>query len=109
MLVLLVIVLTTATFVAKGMIPIDLCEVKSSSKLINTKKLTITLKENNTIYFDDKIITKDNIENKLYSFKSTIPIVLNCDKNIKFENFIYIVNILKEKNYTNLNIVTRYE
>ena len=51
MLVLLVIVLTTATFVAKGIIPVDLSEGKSSQKLTKNKELTITIKQNGDIFF----------------------------------------------------------
>jgi biopolymer transport protein ExbD len=109
MLVLLVIVLTTATFVAKGIIPVDLSETTSSTKLIKNKELTITIKENGDILFNNTNVFKDNILESLNKFKINTAISLNCDKNAKFENFIHIIGILKEKNYKNLAIVTKYE
>jgi len=109
MLVLLVIVLTTATFVAQGMIPVDLSTAKSSSKLTKNDTLTITIKENQDIFFNKTKISKQDIEKNLLKYKSNTAIKLNCDKNLKFSEFIYLVDILKEKNFTNLNIVTKYE
>ena len=60
MLVLLVIVLTTATFVAKGIIPVDLPSSQSATKQDNKKNLTITIKENGEILFDKIVVLEKN-------------------------------------------------
>jgi biopolymer transport protein ExbD len=109
MLVLLVIVLTTATFVAKGIIPVDLSSAKSSTKITKNDILTITIKENKDIFFNKTQITKNKIVSNLLKYKQKTPIKINCDKNIKFEDFVYIIDILKQNQYTNLAIVTKYE
>ena len=109
MLVLLVIVLTTATFVAKGVIPLDLSTAKSSNKITKKDTLTISIKENNDIFFNKKQVSKDQVISNLLRYKTNSSIKISCDKNLKFQNFVYIIDILKEKNYTNLAIVTKYE
>lgn len=109
MLVLLVIVLTTATFVASGIIPVDLSEGKSSTKLTKNKTLTITIKENGEIFFNKQDISKENIVSQLKQYKTNTAISINCDKNSKFDNFVYIIDILKQKGYKNLGIITKYE
>jgi len=109
MLVLLVIVLTTATFVAKGVIPLDLSTAKSSDKITKKDTLTISIKENNDIFFNKKQVSKDQVISNLLRYKTNSSIKISCDKNLKFQNFVYIIDILKEKNYTNLAIVTKYE
>lgn len=109
MLVLLVIVLTTATFVARGIIPVDLSEGKSSSKITKDKTLTITIKENGDIFFNKDNIDKNQILSKLNEFKKDTSISINCDKNAKFDNFVTVVDILKQKEYNNLGIITKYE
>jgi len=109
MLVLLVIVLTTATFVAKGVIPLDLSTAKSSDKITKKDTLTISIKENNDIFFNKKQVSKDQIIPNLLKYKSNSSVKISCDKNLKFQDFVYIIDILKEKNYTNLAIVTKYE
>lgn len=109
MLVLLVIVLTTATFVARGVIPIDLSEATSSNKLTKNIPLTITIKPNGDIFFNKEPILKEEILLKLKEFKTKTNVSISCDKNSKFENFVYIIDILKDKGYKNLGIVTKYE
>ena len=109
MLVLLVIVLTTATFVAKGFIPVDLSSAQSSEKMEKNKELTITIKQDGSIFFDEQSVNKSEVEEKLSKFKNNTSISLNCDKNAKFENFVYIIDILKKKNYKNLGIITKHE
>ena len=109
MLVLLVIVLTTATFVARGIIPVDLSEAKSSAKITKQDTLTITIKQNNQIFFNKKQVSKNDVISNLIKYKTNSSIKINCDKNIKFQDFVYIIDILKEKKYTNLAIVTKYE
>ena len=108
MLVLLVIVLTTATFVAKGVIPLELPNASSASKQKNDKKkiLNISINKDGKIFFDKKEIAKENLATQLDTFKNTKPIMISCDKNMKFENFIFLLNELKLKNFSNLNIVT---
>jgi len=109
MLVLLVIVLTTATFVAKGVIPVDLSEGKSSNALKNDKILVITIKPNGEIYFNKDVILKEQIVEKLKFFKKETPVSINCDKNSKFEYFVRVIDMLKQEGYTNLEIVTKHE
>jgi biopolymer transport protein ExbD len=109
MLVLLVIVLTTATFVARGIIPVDLSSAKSSIKLKKQDDLTITIKENNSIFFNKKEIMKDTIVSNLLKYNTKTSIKINCDKNLKFQHFVFMIDILKENNYTNLAIITKYE
>ncbi len=109
MLVLLVIVLTTATFVAKGVIPLDLSTAKNSDKLTKNDILTISIKANNDIFFNKTLVSKDKIISNLSKYKTNCSIKISCDKNLKFQNFVYIIDILKQKDYTNLAIVTKYE
>lgn len=109
MLVLLVIVLTTASFVAKGIIPVDLSESKSAQKLTDQKQLTITIDKSEKIYFDKKQIDRKNIISELSKYKKTTPININCDKGVSFENFVFILDVLKDKDYKNLGVITKYE
>ena len=109
MLVLLVIVLTTASFVARGIIPVDLSEGKSATKLTEQKIVTITIKDTGELFFNKIVATHNEIEQKLSKLKTSTPISINCDKKAKFENFVKVIDILKLKNFTNLSIVTKQE
>ncbi len=109
MLVLLVIVLTTATFVVRGIIPVDLSESKSQIPLKDIKTVVITIKKDDSIYFDKEQIQKDDIINRLKNYKKNVTININCDKNSKFAYFVEIIDLLKNRGYTNIGIVTKYE
>ncbi|MDQ7042984.1 MAG: biopolymer transporter ExbD [Sulfurimonas sp.] len=107
MLVLLVIVLITATFIAKGVIPVDLPSSQSASKQDDKKTLTITIKANGEIMFDKAVVLKKDLESELAKYKITMPIHINCDKEAKFDFFVTLIDILKEKDFNNLAIVTK--
>jgi len=107
MLVLLVIVLTTASFVAKGVIPVDLPDAKNATKQDNKKTLIITIKADGEILFDKVKVTKEEIVVKLSNYKNDTPIHINCDKKARFENFVVLLDALEEKNFKNLGIVTK--
>lgn len=106
-LVLLVIVLTTASFVAKGVIPLDLATAKSAQKLKEQKKLAITIDKDGVIFFNELKITKEQIASNLETYAKQTPISISCDKNLKFDTFVYLLDILKDNQYQNIGIITK--
>jgi biopolymer transport protein ExbD len=109
MLVLLVIVLTTATFIAKGIIPVDLSTAQSGDEMQPKKELVITIKANNEIYFDKEKIEKNTLEQKLLTYENTIPVSINADKKVAFEEFVTLLDMLKKHHYKNLGVITKNE
>jgi biopolymer transport protein ExbD len=109
MLVLLVIVLTTASFVAKGLIPVDLSKAQNADNYKPQKELTITLDSNNHIFIDKKEIAKEAFEDEILQFNPTKPIIINADRQIAFEEFVYILDILKKLEFSNIGIITKNE
>jgi len=110
MLVLLVIVLTTASFVAKGLIPVDLSKSESASKYKPKQKdLIITIKEDGAIYFNKEPLLLQEVKLELQKYKKDTVISINCDKESRFDSFVKILDILKESEYKNIGIVTKYE
>lgn len=109
MLVLLVIVLTTATFVAQGIIPVDLPDSKSAQKQEEKKTITITIKQNGDIFFGDKQVLMQDIETNITKYDVKTPININCDKEAKFDMFVILLDTLKQKNFNNIGIITNKE
>ncbi|CAA6821599.1 MAG: Biopolymer transport protein ExbD/TolR [uncultured Sulfurovum sp.] len=107
MLVLLVIVLTTASFIQTGLIKLDLPTGSSKIKEEPKKELKISIKENGDIFFDKEQVTKEEVEKRLLTHDKKNPIHLYSDKNAKFDNFVFILDILKENEYENLGIITK--
>lgn len=107
MLVLLVIVLTTASFIQTGLIKLDLPTGSSKMKEQPKKELKISIKANGDIYFDKEKIAHDDVERELLTHDKKNPIHLYSDKNAKFDNFVFILDILKKHEYENLGIITK--
>ena len=107
MLVLLVIVLTTASFIQTGLIKLDLPQGSSEMKEQPKKDLKISIKENGEIFFDKEKIAHEKVEELLLKHNKKDPILLYSDKNAKFDNFVFILDILKKHEYENLGIITK--
>jgi len=109
MLVLLVIVLTTASFIQTGLIKLDLPTSSSEIEKKPKKELKISIKKNGDIFFDKKQIAHEDVEKVLLTHSKKDPIHLYSDKNATFQNFVFILDILKKNEYENLGIVTKNE
>ena len=109
MLVLLVIVLTTASFVAKGLIPVDLPKSTTAAAQDDKKNLTITIKQNGDILFDKVKVLEKDVASELSKYKVNIPVYINCDKEAKFDLFVTLLDTLELKEFRNLGIITKID
>ena len=107
MLVLLVMVLTTATFVKQGIIPVNLPEAKTSEKNELQKEVAIYVNAKGEIYYDKGKVTLSELEQKLSTVQKTQTVVLRSDKESRFQDFVSVMNILKRLNHEQLYIVTK--
>ena len=108
MLVLLVMVLTTATFIKQGIIPVDLPQAKKTQKKEEKKKeVTIYIDKQGNIYLEKEKLSKENLKQKLSTISKKDTIILRSDKNSKFQDFVTVMNALKQLNLENLYIVTK--
>ena len=107
MLVLLVMVLTTATFVKQGIIPVNLPEAKNTQKSDLKKEVTIYVNAAGEIYYEKGKVTLEELEKDLSSVDKEQTVVLRSDKESKFQDFVSIMNILKRLNHEQIYIVTK--
>ena len=106
MLVLLVIVLTTATFIAKGVIPLELPSGKSAKEFPRTQKIKISISAEGEIYLDDSKVGRETLSYFLEPLDRKSPVFLSCDKKASYERFVEVLDLLKEKGFGMINIVT---
>lgn len=106
MLVLLVIVLTTASFVSQGIIPVELPDASSASEFDPKEELIITINKDNEVFFGEEIINIDEISNKLSTYNQKTSVFINCDKSVPFERFVHILDIVKLHSFETLGIIT---
>ncbi len=107
-LVLLVIVLTTASFITQSRINIDIPEVnktQNAATSINKNDRIITIKKDGTFYFDDKKVSLEELRLFISRLPKDSSIVINGDKESNFDSFITIMNMLQELDYQNLFVL----
>ena len=107
MLVLLVMVLTTATFIRQGIIPVDLPEAKSSDKKSDNKEVTIYVTKKGELFLNKEAVNLEELQAALTKISKKDTVVLRSDKESKFQDFVHVMDILKKLNHESLYIVTK--
>lgn len=107
MLVLLVMVLTTATFVNQGIIPIALPEAKASKKEDTKQEVTVYVNAKGEMFFEKEKVDLKALEAKLSTLTKEQTVVLRSDKESRFQDFVSVMDILKRLNHEQLYIVTK--
>ena len=106
-LVLLAIVLSISTFIAQGKIAVDLPSAKSAQQdKEDEKKVSVVIDKDNKFFIDDVEISEDELKDKLNAVDIKTLIELKSDKNAKFDSFVKVIDILKEKGHENFAIQT---
>lgn len=110
MLVLLAIVLSISTFIAQGKIPIDLPSAESAQQdNEDKKKISVVIDKDNNFFIDDTQINPDDLKTKLNEIDAKTLVELRSDKDSKFDSFVRVIDILKEKGHENFAIQTLAE
>lgn len=110
MLVLLAIVLSVSTFIAQGSIKIDLPNSESAEKKQDENdKIAVLINKDNDFFIGEEKVPEENLKEKLNEIKNETLIELKSDKESKFDSFIKVIDILKEKNHENFAITTTTE
>lgn len=107
-LVLLVIVLTTASFIEQRRISVDIPQVKDSvqnSGNLNNGDKIISIKNDNKIFFEDGEVTLEQLRFAISRLPKDANIVLNGDKKSNFDTFVQIMTMLESLEYKNLFIL----
>lgn len=108
MLVLLVMVLTTATFVNQGIIPIELPKAKAAKKEDTDKKeINIYINSKGEIFVEKERIKPKELEKRLSLIPKDQSVVLRSDKDSRFQDFVSVMDILKRLEHEQLYIITK--
>jgi biopolymer transport protein ExbD len=105
MLVLLAIVLTTASFISSGRIPVSLPQV-AKVDVEKRKDVMIELPASGEIYFEGKAVSKATLEDRLKSYPSDTSISIRADRTIAFQIFVDVADVLKRLKISKVAIQT---
>ena len=105
MLVLLTIVLTTSSFIAGGMIPLDLPKAKTSAGEV-LKTQTIEIGRAGEIYLNAKPVSVEALKTDLEIMNKEIPVLIRADRHTILQNFVNVLDVVKSLEFSRINVQT---
>ncbi len=105
MLVLLTIVLTTSTFIATGVIPIELPRAsKGSSDTVKVQ--TIEIDRQGQVYMNSRPVSLNELEAQLAPLDRDIPVLIKADRSIALQVFVDVLDIIKKAEFRKVTLQT---
>ncbi len=105
MLVLLTIVLMTSTFVASGIIPIELPKVAGKhEKAMKTGMIEIDRKGD--VYYQGRPVDLSSLKGRLDNVSRDTPFLIRADRNIPLQSFIEVLDIVKTMGFRRVSLQT---
>ncbi|MDG2959343.1 TonB system transport protein ExbD [Bisgaard Taxon 10/6] len=107
MLVLLAIVLITASFISQGKIQVNIPKASQTVafKSDDLAKL-LTVNAEGKIFFNDKPIEQAELEKEIAGWDKDQKVTLKVDAESSFRNFVSITDLMAKNNIRNVAIVT---
>ncbi len=108
MLVLLAIVLATASFIQQGKIKVNVPQSESKSTAQQDDMVhLITITEQGEFYYQDASITLESLESKLTQLPKSSKISIKIDAVTQFQNFVKITDILTRLGLDKVTVITQ--
>lgn len=105
MLVLLTIVLTTSTFIATGVIPVDLPKA-SESAAEGVESQVIAIDNQKQIYFNSLPVTFSDLKGELKKTPRMTPVLIRADRTVALQAFVDVLDVLKTLGFTHIRLQT---
>ncbi|OOS22769.1 ExbD/TolR family protein [Moraxella lincolnii] len=102
MLVLLTIILTTATFVVNGKIPVDLAKSTTASNAMPTTSYVLTITQDDQLYLNDQPIK--NLNHALKTLDKNQALTIRADGNIALARFVSLSDDVKELGFSQVSL-----
>lgn len=103
MLVLLVIVLTTATFISTGQVPVELAKAKEVSDHKDVP-LMITLTSDGRLFVNDQAIPDSGLSTVLNGIPRESAVVLRADRVTVLERFVGVVDEVRGMGFRQVSL-----
>ena len=107
MLVLLAIVLTTASFIVQGRLDIDLPRAEQRGQRPGQEALEIAIDREQNLYVQERLVDIKTLQQRLTEAARDTPINLRVDSEVRFERFVQVIDLLKSNQLDRVTILTR--
>ncbi|HLS57282.1 MAG TPA: biopolymer transporter ExbD [Zeimonas sp.] len=104
MLVLLTIVLTTATFVVNGRIPVDLAHAQSAQPA-RSSAIVLSLTREQRLYLDDRPV--EDLAAMLADYPRGQPVVVRADGQLALSRFVELVDRVRALGFEQVSLEVR--
>ncbi len=105
MLVLLTIVLTTSTFIAAGVIPVELPRAsKNQAEVLKTQ--TIDIDRNGQLFLNTRPMSIFGMKETLQPLSREIPILIRADKTLALQTFVDVIDAVKNLGFKKVSLQT---
>ncbi|HEY9016985.1 biopolymer transporter ExbD [Thiomicrospira sp.] len=108
MLVLLAIVLLTASFIVTDKLDIQLPKTEHTSPYNpdNEEKLNLSIDQHGQFYWDGEKLNAEQFSHQLSQLEASTHIQLRVDQLVEFRHFVRLMDIIKRQQHDNLTILT---
>ncbi len=105
MLVLLTIVLTTATFMANGTIPVNLPKAEQSS-ITDDQGLIVEINQAGTVYFRGIETSVADLRAGLLAEDRQTPFLIRADRAVALQSFVDVLSVIRELGFAKMSLQT---
>jgi biopolymer transport protein ExbD len=105
MLVLMVIVLLTSTFVVTGIIPVELPKVGGRQEQMARAK-TADIDEKGIIYYENMQVSLDDLKGRLKSLPRETPFLIRADKRVVLQAFMDVLDAVRTLGFKQVSVQT---
>ncbi|CBK41887.1 Biopolymer transport protein ExbD [Nitrospira defluvii] len=103
MLVLLVIVLTTATFITTGQVPVQLAKAKESGERKDVP-LVITMTAEGSLFMNDQPVPPDGLRIVLNPHPRESSVLVRADRVTVLDRFVAVVDEIRGLGFQQVNL-----
>jgi biopolymer transport protein ExbD len=108
MLVLLVIVLMTGTFVATGIIPVELPKASRTQEKV-MKTGVIEIDRGGVVYYQAKRVDLAGLKESLSGTSARYPVPHTGDRGIELQRFVEVLETVKSMGFRKVSLQTEEE
>jgi biopolymer transport protein ExbD len=103
MLVLLVIVLTTATFISSGQIPVNLAKAKEVGNRTDAP-IVITLTAGGALFLNDRTVPEGGLQGVLAAEPRESSVIVRADRVTLLERFVSVIDEVRGLGFQQISL-----
>ncbi len=105
MLVLLTIVLTTSTFIATGVIPVELPRAsKNQAEILKTQ--TIEINRQGEIFLNARPVLLGELRETMENVGREMPVLIRADRSLALQLFVDVIDVVKNLGFRKVSLQT---